>query len=162
LPAFTDLGTTDFFRIINGGTGNSEAQISGITVTSLAAVPGPIALDCRVCSLPAAACLPSRGVGARPQSWLLPRFSGAFLLGSAVINLCSAERARCGRPIHRAAGTAPVRRIALTQVLARIRGLSQEDVIERAARVKSAVAIKGPARTELAPTSGPATSKLTY
>jgi hypothetical protein len=33
LPAFTDLGTTDFFRIINGGTGNSEAQISGITVT---------------------------------------------------------------------------------------------------------------------------------
>jgi hypothetical protein len=42
LPAFTDLGTSDFFRIINGGTGNSEAQISGITVTSIAAVPGPI------------------------------------------------------------------------------------------------------------------------
>jgi MYXO-CTERM domain-containing protein len=40
LPAFTDLGTSDFFRIINGGTGNSEAQISNITVT---AVPGPIA-----------------------------------------------------------------------------------------------------------------------
>jgi hypothetical protein len=43
LPAFTDLGTTDFFRIVNGGTGNSEGQISGITVTSTAAVPGPIA-----------------------------------------------------------------------------------------------------------------------
>lgn len=42
LPAFTDLGTTDFFRIINGGTGNSEAQISGITVTPLAAVPAPL------------------------------------------------------------------------------------------------------------------------
>jgi hypothetical protein len=42
LPAFTDLGTSDFFRIINGGTGNSEAQISGITVASVAAVPGPI------------------------------------------------------------------------------------------------------------------------
>jgi hypothetical protein len=42
-PAFTDLATTDFFRIINGGTGNSEGQISGITVTSMAAVPGPIA-----------------------------------------------------------------------------------------------------------------------
>jgi hypothetical protein len=42
LPAFTDLGTTDFFRIVNGGTGNSEGQISGITVTSTAAVPGPI------------------------------------------------------------------------------------------------------------------------
>jgi hypothetical protein len=41
LPAFTDLSTTDFFRIINGGTGNSEAQISGITVTSLAGVPCP-------------------------------------------------------------------------------------------------------------------------
>jgi hypothetical protein len=42
LPAFTNLGTSDFFRIINGGTGNSEAQISGITVTSIAAVPEPI------------------------------------------------------------------------------------------------------------------------
>jgi hypothetical protein len=41
LPAFTDLGTSDFFRIVNGGTGNSEGQISNITVTSLA-VPGPI------------------------------------------------------------------------------------------------------------------------
>src|SRR5215831_8303895 len=28
LPAFTDLGTSDFFRIVNGGTGNSEGQIS--------------------------------------------------------------------------------------------------------------------------------------
>jgi hypothetical protein len=49
LPAFTDLGTSDFFRIVNGGTGNSEAQISGITITSppgvpilTATVPGPI------------------------------------------------------------------------------------------------------------------------
>jgi hypothetical protein len=48
LPAFTDLGTSDFLRIVNGGTGNSEAQISAITITPLlevnpvAAVPGPI------------------------------------------------------------------------------------------------------------------------
>ena len=42
LPAFTNLGTSDFFRITNGSAGNSEAQISGITVTSVAAVPGPI------------------------------------------------------------------------------------------------------------------------
>ena len=43
LPAFTDLGTSDFFRIVNGGTGNSEGQISNVTVTSTASVPGPIA-----------------------------------------------------------------------------------------------------------------------
>jgi MYXO-CTERM domain-containing protein len=49
LPTFTDLGTLDFLRIVNGGTGNSEAQISAITITPLAevnpvaAVPGPIA-----------------------------------------------------------------------------------------------------------------------
>jgi hypothetical protein len=48
LPAFNDLGTSDFLRIINGGTGNSGAQISAITITPLAevnllaAVPGPI------------------------------------------------------------------------------------------------------------------------
>jgi hypothetical protein len=42
LPAFTDLGTSDFFRIVNGGTGNSEGQISNITVDPIA-VPGPSA-----------------------------------------------------------------------------------------------------------------------
>jgi hypothetical protein len=48
LPVFTDLSTSDFLRIVNGGTGNSEAQISAITITPLlevnpvAAVPGPI------------------------------------------------------------------------------------------------------------------------
>jgi hypothetical protein len=41
LPAFTDLGTLDFFRIVNGGTGNSEGQISGVSIT---AVPLPAAL----------------------------------------------------------------------------------------------------------------------
>ena len=63
---------------------------------TLAAVPEPIALNCRVCSLPAAACLPWRGVGARPQSWLLPRFSGAFLLGR-----------RGHQPVLRRKGRAP-------------------------------------------------------
>jgi hypothetical protein len=43
LPAFTDLGTSDFFRIVNGGTGNSEGQISNITLSSSAFVPGQIA-----------------------------------------------------------------------------------------------------------------------
>ena len=51
LPAFTDLGTSDFLQIVNGGTGNSGAQISAITITPLAevnpvgnpvATPGPI------------------------------------------------------------------------------------------------------------------------
>jgi hypothetical protein len=41
LPAFTATGTSEFFRIVNGGTG--EGQISDITVTSIGAVPGPIA-----------------------------------------------------------------------------------------------------------------------
>ena len=41
LPTFTDLGTSDFFRIINGGTGNSGGQISGLSIT---AVPIPAAL----------------------------------------------------------------------------------------------------------------------
>src|SRR4051794_26434987 len=41
LPAFTDVGTSDFFRLRNGGPGNGEIQISNITVTPLA-VPGPI------------------------------------------------------------------------------------------------------------------------
>jgi len=45
LPAFTDLGASDFFRIVNGGTANSEGQISNVTVTATASdpVPGPIA-----------------------------------------------------------------------------------------------------------------------
>jgi hypothetical protein len=39
LPTFTDLGTSDFFRIVNGGTGNTAGQITGISIN---AVPGPI------------------------------------------------------------------------------------------------------------------------
>jgi hypothetical protein len=41
LATFTDLGTSDFFRIINGGIGNSGGQISGLSIT---AVPLPAAL----------------------------------------------------------------------------------------------------------------------
>jgi hypothetical protein len=41
LATFTDLGTSDFFRIINGGTGNSGGQISGLSIT---AVPLPATL----------------------------------------------------------------------------------------------------------------------
>jgi hypothetical protein len=41
LATFIDLGTSDFFRIINGGTGNSGGQISGLSIT---AVPVPAAL----------------------------------------------------------------------------------------------------------------------
>jgi hypothetical protein len=39
LPTFTDASTSDSFKIVNGGTGNSEGQISAVTVTS---VPGPV------------------------------------------------------------------------------------------------------------------------
>jgi hypothetical protein len=41
LATFTDLGTSDFLRIINGGTGNTENQISAISFNSVA-VPGPV------------------------------------------------------------------------------------------------------------------------
>jgi hypothetical protein len=41
LATFTDLGSSDFLRIINGGTGNSGGQISGLSIT---AVPLPAAL----------------------------------------------------------------------------------------------------------------------
>jgi hypothetical protein len=41
LPAFTDLGTADSLRLMNGGSGNGEIQISNITVTPVA-VSGPI------------------------------------------------------------------------------------------------------------------------
>jgi hypothetical protein len=44
LPTFTDLGTSDFFRIVNGGTGNSEGQISGVSITQVSSVPLPAAL----------------------------------------------------------------------------------------------------------------------
>ena len=44
LPRFTDFGTTDFFQIRSGGTGNTEGHITGITLNDPAsAVPGPIA-----------------------------------------------------------------------------------------------------------------------
>jgi len=39
LPTFPDLGTSDFFKIVNGGTSNTAGQITGL---SLFAVPGPI------------------------------------------------------------------------------------------------------------------------
>ena len=42
LATFTNLGTSDFFRIINGGTGNSEGQIASISIN---AVPLPAALS---------------------------------------------------------------------------------------------------------------------
>ena len=57
LPAFTDLGTSDFFRIVNGGTGNSEGQISNITLSSTALqiaslVPDPIDVPGQTASVP--------------------------------------------------------------------------------------------------------------
>jgi hypothetical protein len=39
LPTVTDVGTSDFFKIVNGGTGNSAGQISAVTVT--VGVPAP-------------------------------------------------------------------------------------------------------------------------
>jgi len=39
LPTFTDLGSSDFLRIVNGGTGNTAGQIIGL---SLLPVPGAI------------------------------------------------------------------------------------------------------------------------
>jgi len=48
LPTFIDLGTSDFFRIINGGSGNSGGQISGVSITQVTpqvtALPLPAAL----------------------------------------------------------------------------------------------------------------------
>ena len=48
LPTFTDLGTSDFFRIINGGTGNSGGQISGVSINQVTpqvtALPLPASL----------------------------------------------------------------------------------------------------------------------
>jgi hypothetical protein len=41
LPSFIDLGTSDLLRIVNGGTGNSGGQISGVAVSS---VPLPSAI----------------------------------------------------------------------------------------------------------------------
>ena len=41
LPSFIDLGTSDLLRIVNGGTGNSRGQISGVAVSS---VPLPSAI----------------------------------------------------------------------------------------------------------------------
>jgi len=57
LPAFTDLGTSDFFKIVNGGTGNSEGQISNITLSSTALqiaslVPDPIDVPGQTASVP--------------------------------------------------------------------------------------------------------------
>jgi len=39
LPTFINVGSSDFFRIVNGGAGNTAGQITGL---SLLAVPGPI------------------------------------------------------------------------------------------------------------------------
>src|SRR5262249_46067708 len=39
LPTFTDASTSDFFKIVNGGTGNSAGQISAVTVT--VGIPAP-------------------------------------------------------------------------------------------------------------------------
>jgi hypothetical protein len=39
LPAFTDIGTSDLLRIVNGGSGNTAGQITGL---SIVAVPAPV------------------------------------------------------------------------------------------------------------------------
>jgi len=44
LPSFIDLGTTDLLTIVNGGTGNSGGQISGVAVNAINAVPLPPAI----------------------------------------------------------------------------------------------------------------------
>ena len=48
LPTFIDLGTSYFFRIINGGSGNSGGQISGVSINQVTpqvtALPLPAAL----------------------------------------------------------------------------------------------------------------------
>ena len=44
LATFTNLGNSDLFQIINGGTGNSGGEISGLSIT---AVPLPAALPLR-------------------------------------------------------------------------------------------------------------------
>jgi hypothetical protein len=53
LPTFTDVGASDFFRIVNGGTGNTAGQITGL---SLVDPPGPV-------PLPAALPLFATGLG---------------------------------------------------------------------------------------------------
>ena len=48
LPTFIDLGTSYFFRIINGGSGNSGGQISGVSINQVTpqvtALPLPASL----------------------------------------------------------------------------------------------------------------------
>jgi hypothetical protein len=44
LPTFTDLGTSDFLRIVNGGTGNSEGQISAVAITFPPGTPTPLSV----------------------------------------------------------------------------------------------------------------------
>ena len=39
LPTFTDVDTSDSFKIVNGGTGNRAGQISAVTVT--VGIPAP-------------------------------------------------------------------------------------------------------------------------
>ena len=48
LPTFTDLGTFDFFQIVNGGTSNSDGQIASISINQ---VPLPAALPLFVAGL---------------------------------------------------------------------------------------------------------------
>jgi hypothetical protein len=43
LLPFTDIGNTDFFRIVSGGTGNTEGHIDALSSISINQVPGPIA-----------------------------------------------------------------------------------------------------------------------
>ena len=45
LPSFIDLGTTDLLRIVNGGTGNSGGQITGVDAGgAISSVPLPPAI----------------------------------------------------------------------------------------------------------------------
>jgi hypothetical protein len=41
LPSFIDLGTTDYFRIVNGGTARNSGGHIDVVDISIAAVPGP-------------------------------------------------------------------------------------------------------------------------
>ena len=56
LPTFIDVGASDFFQIINGGSGNSGGQISGVSITQV--TPQVTAV-----SLPAALPLFAAGLG---------------------------------------------------------------------------------------------------
>ena len=94
LPTFTDLGTFDFFQIINGGTGNSEGQIASISINHSSRFQplsrfSSLGLACWVCS----ACAGSgrlrrrlRGIScARPKREPLPSGLQRFVSRRCVV-----------------------------------------------------------------------------